>query len=209
MPRPRRSSTRPPARLTGAGRAAPQGGGNGGGPSSDPSGQPGLDPGANAALRLSRALTLRGEGLSYREIGKDLHISKQRVHQLLPPDINATVAEAPGPLNPCRTCGHPIPWPVRKGYKGRFYRESASNYRQRVYCAPACNPGSPRGNRIERERQAVQAAEARAARRPLPDSVRGPWDGEPCAVCGFPVRRSHPLHRNPNPRRSDPPLVRL
>lgn len=114
------------------------------------------------------------------------------------------------PLTPCRTCGGPIPWRSRKGYKGRWYQETASAYAKRVYCGPGCSPGAPTGHRLERETQAVRAAEFRRAlleSRPL--ETLGPFDGHACEVCGFPVRRGHPVHRNPNPFRADPPAVRV
>jgi len=102
---------------------------------------------------------------------------------------------------------------MRKGYKGRLYLESESNYRQRVYCAPACNPGAPTGHRRDRELAAVREAERREAEAHLawlrePQAALGPY-GHLCAVCGVPVRRGHPLHRDPVPERAKPSVVRL
>lgn len=122
---------------------------------------------------------------------------------LSPALLEAADATPACDLTPCRTCGGPIPWPVRKGYKGRLYREARSAYEKRVYCAPACNGGVPPGNRREREIQTVREAERRRAlaeARPL--ETLPPFDGEPCAVCGWPVRRGHPLHFAERPDRA-------
>ena len=122
---------------------------------------------------------------------------------LSPALLEAADATPACDLTPCRTCGKPIPWPVRKGYKGRLYREAASAYLKRCFCGTACNPGVPKGNRRERELQAVREAELRRALgngRPLETP---PPYGHECSVCGYPVRKGHPIHRDPRPNRAD------
>lgn len=151
------------------------------------------------AIQATRAALQPGD-----RRGKRVSPLGPRPSRVLAPGIRTPAC---GPFRPCRRCGRPIPWHSRRDAKGRLGPEARSSYARRVYCGQACNGGAPRGNRLAREFEAVRKA---ARRRSLEDD--GPLEtpppyGHECAVCGFPVRAGHPLHRQERPDRSGPSVI--
>lgn len=96
-------------------------------------------------------------------------------------------------LKPCRACGRPVAWCLSRGKP-----ISAAMYQQQKYCSVQCAGEASRGPRgavKARWDAALQRIEERERRGPeRPRVVPPPWGGYPCAVCGFPVRKGHPLH---------------
>ena len=84
--------------------------------------------------RSELALRLRKEGLTYREIGERLRVSRQRAHQLV-----ARAGEVPVFRKVCERCGAPFTTRLTKAKYCPKCRSGKRTFRCRL-CGKECEP---------------------------------------------------------------------